>query len=1036
MLNAYLPVLLIFPAALCAAVTNNYVPAEFSQQIFSDEFDGSTVDTNRWNCAGGSPWYWPESVRPELRTLYRTGTDNAIISNGVLRLVTLKRDVNGDGQLDWSSGSISTRNVFEQRFGYFETRFKITSRPTQNNAFWIAVAGKGHNHATESWEIDIQQNTWPDNESSGWGHHVTGEGSMFTSGADEHGIADLSAEYVTYGFEWATDHTLKTYLNGKLLHSFYDTFTLTGDNPITNRAAGYWGSPNSAFGVGSQAVKGASVIASSGRFASASNGTVSFLFKTPPVLSQYMSLFNQGDNSSSTPLEAGIDSASQLRFSTRNGISNQLTSVGKLITNTWYYFAMRWDLSSVSSNLFWYYGPAGSSNLYSGTISITSAGSPAKSIYFAGRLSSVPFTNGWLQHAAVYEKTLSDAAIRSQFAAVAVSEVAYTQTVGGSADVGSGPALWYQNSGTTNSGSAAGTPDFQRANSMRGAKTIFSTLPFLQLIDGFLDTGYWTTNDLEALHGTAMEIDWFRSFQKPGWIGQSESWNQPDNWGPDGIPGAGAAAVFNRNTAQTNIVLNSDVFVQELSFQSTNIPAMTVSGPGILKLGSRKPGSNIGIGGIGLSGGVIKSQTINAAIEAQHQLIFVNQAGAPVVLEGVAEGIGTGLILNGTLSASTNGTPIDFFNLGDIVINGEIGDRIGKIKKDAQGFLILNATNRFTGELEVRDGIVLVNADGALGSTNGPTVVYPNTYEGSLVFGAVNYTRPEPVVIGGDGAKNTGYERYSGALDVQGSNTLASFAGPISLTSGASIACSKSGSVLNLSGGISTGTNALTFEGKGTINLNCTVSGAGSVTVKSRLGFTPAGRINAGGTLTLSNATISITNTAGFTNPVHILATATAISGIQALAAPLPAGYLLDATHSNGTQLVLRQATPYDIWSTNHFTATPNNPDCRPEADPDQDGASNLAEFAFGTNPWVAGRALTGELHSGFFRLLFLRRTDGYFNYIIRSSTNLMEGFNSTLHLQSAALQPAGIPAGYEQAEALAAAETHQLFLKAEVQMP
>jgi hypothetical protein len=1017
------------------------MPATFSQHIFSDEFDGSAVDTNRWDCSGGSPWYWPESARPELRSLYRTGTDNAIVSTGVLRLTTLKRDVNSDGQLDWSSGSISTRNVFEQRFGYFETRFKITSRPTQNNAFWIAVAGKGHNHATESWEIDIQQNTWPDHESSGWGHHVTGMGSMFNSKSNEHGIADMSAEYVTYGFEWATDHTLKTYLNGKLLHSFYDTFTLTGDNPITNQAAGYWGSSNSAFGVGLQAVKGASVIASEGRFASGTNGTVAFLFKTPPVISQYMSLFNQGDNSSSTPLEIGIDSVSQLRFSTRNGTSNQLNSVGKLTSNTWYYFAMRWDLTGVSSNLSWYYGPAGSSNLYSGTLDITSAGGAAKSIFFAGRLTSVPFTNGWIQHAAVYERTLSDAAIRSQFTAIPVSESAYAQTVSGPADGGSGPALWYRSSGTTNSGSAAGCPDFQRANSMRGVKTIFSTLPFLQLIDGFLDTGYWTTNDLEALHGTAMEIDWFQSFQKPGWIGQSGAWNQPDNWGPDGIPGAGVAAVFNRNTAQTNIVLTSDISVQELSFQSTNIPAMTVSGPGILKLGSFKSGSDVGIGGIGLSGGVIKSQTINASIEAQHKLIFVNQAGAPVVLDGFAEGLGTRLILNGPLSATTSGTPVDFFNLGDIVVNGEIDDRIGKVKKDAQGFLILNATNHFTGELEIRDGIVLVNVNGALGSTNGPTVVYPNTYDGSLVFGAVNYTQPEPVVIGGDGENNTGFERFSGALDVFGSNTVASFAGPVTLIANASIACNYAGSTLNLSGAISTGTNKLTFAGRGNINLNGPVSGNGSVEIKKTLtlGLTTNAVIQVTGSLNLSNAVIRLNPGAeSFTGATaRVLATAEAgITGIPSLATPLPSGYLLDATYSNGTQLVLRQTTAYDTWSTNWFSGIPNNPDCHPEADPDLDGASNLAEFAFGTNPQIAGRALTGAINSNLFRLLFLRRTDGTLTYVVRSSTNLIQGFPGTAAAQLAASQPAGLPAGYEQAEALVAPVVPQLFLKVDVQTP
>jgi len=83
------------------------------------------------------------------------------------------------------------------------------------------------------------------------------------------------------------------------------------------------------------------------------------------------------------------------------------------------------------------------------------------------------------------------------------------------------------------------------------------------------------------------KIDYLRCFQKPGWLGAvSGAWTNAANWGADGIPGAGYAAVFNMNAAQSIVTLPTNQPVQSLSFDNANLSAMTISGPGALLLGA------------------------------------------------------------------------------------------------------------------------------------------------------------------------------------------------------------------------------------------------------------------------------------------------------------------------------------------------------------------------------------------------------------------------------------------------------------------
>jgi hypothetical protein len=187
------------------------------------------------------------------------------------------------------------------------------------------------------------------------------------------------------------------------------TYTLGAQ--ISASASDYWGNANSAFGITNGATRGAAVSGGAGLFATGPQGTVTFLFKTPESFSGFTSLFNQGSGNS-VGLEVGINSGT-LRLGFENN-GAKTANLGALTGDTWYYFAMTWDLDKASDDLTWFYGKAGDDVLNTGGLTITSSGAEAN-MYVGGRSTSTPFLGGYFQNIAVYETNLSNTAIQSQF---------------------------------------------------------------------------------------------------------------------------------------------------------------------------------------------------------------------------------------------------------------------------------------------------------------------------------------------------------------------------------------------------------------------------------------------------------------------------------------------------------------------------------------------------------------------------------------------------------------------------------------------
>lgn len=316
------------------------------------------------------------------------------------------------------------------------------------------------------------------------------------------------------------------------------------------------------------------------------------------------------------------------------------------------------------------------------------------------------------------------------------------------------------------------------------------------------------------LLGTHMDVDHVRAWQKPGWTGATNgNWGTATNWGPDGVPGAGDAAIFNGATTNRMISLATDKEVKELYFCRTNCPPFTFAAGNSLLLGALTGGT--GWGGVNVNIDVTNRQIIDTAIVAQNPLVFACYSTAP----------GVSLDLNGSLTSASSNQTLRFAGAGRVNVAGTISSQFGSVFRYNPGALWLQASNAFTGVARVENGTVIVTTNGALGRTGGSAYTGVSNGASLVLASNVNYTLAESVHLAGGGESGR-----QGALDVL-DGTDVTFAGPITLDDSATVGSGAAFGSLTLDGTVNTSTNAhtLTLRGNGVTILNGPITGAGDV---------------------------------------------------------------------------------------------------------------------------------------------------------------------------------------------------------------
>jgi len=183
-----------------------------AQYLWNDEFDGESIDLNKWTFdigTGASGWGNNEWE------YYTDRKENAYVKDGVLHIRAQKEDYEGQ---KYTSARMLTKGKFAFKYGTVEARIALPTGKGIWPAFWML----GENFDTVGWpacgEIDIIEAVNTENKIYGTNHWANG------------------AEYATYGnntgnyrdqkfeLDITQFHTYKFTWDEKYIRMFVDDF--------------------------------------------------------------------------------------------------------------------------------------------------------------------------------------------------------------------------------------------------------------------------------------------------------------------------------------------------------------------------------------------------------------------------------------------------------------------------------------------------------------------------------------------------------------------------------------------------------------------------------------------------------------------------------------------------------------------------------------------------------------------------------------------------------------------------------------------
>ena len=233
LLKGFIAVLMVISAALPEVFSLGKLPEgktinlDDFELVWSDEFDGDKLDKSKWTYnwweverKGG---YWHEDM-------VEVKDGNLVISAQYFDEPKVnyhydkwKDKINFDEyKAGWYTGSISTINLYEQKYGYFEVRCKLPAAYGLWSAFWMMNDGVDNvdGSGQDGTEVDIFESFYY--KDHWWGNDCVVSGIHYDGyGADHKGDSigktfienNPYPEYNTYGLEWNENEYI-FYLNG------------------------------------------------------------------------------------------------------------------------------------------------------------------------------------------------------------------------------------------------------------------------------------------------------------------------------------------------------------------------------------------------------------------------------------------------------------------------------------------------------------------------------------------------------------------------------------------------------------------------------------------------------------------------------------------------------------------------------------------------------------------------------------------------------------------------------------------------------
>ena len=190
-----------------------------SSLIFSDEFDTpGAPDPSKWGYdigTGSGGWGNNESQ------YYTNRLDNAIVSNGTLKIIAKKENYSGSA---YTSARLLSKDKFSFKYGTVIARAKLPA----GVGTWPAIWMLGNNINTVGWpacgEIDVMEHRGMElNKIFGTVHHPGHSGGNADGGTKV--ISNATTEFHLYKMEW-TSTSIKFYVDDVLFYTFANTASL------------------------------------------------------------------------------------------------------------------------------------------------------------------------------------------------------------------------------------------------------------------------------------------------------------------------------------------------------------------------------------------------------------------------------------------------------------------------------------------------------------------------------------------------------------------------------------------------------------------------------------------------------------------------------------------------------------------------------------------------------------------------------------------------------------------------------------------
>ena len=179
--------------------------------VWSDEFNGSAVDTTKWTFDTGNGGSNPGWGNRELE-YYTSRTTNAYLADGMLH-IRAQREVTNDasGTYYYTSARMKTEGRFWTKYGRIEWRAKLPD----GTGLWPALWMLGTNFASIGWPgcgaIDVAECYGPE---ASVAHAAVHSGSS-ASHAYRFGAGDSVTNFHVYGLWWTTN-SLAWSVDGKV----------------------------------------------------------------------------------------------------------------------------------------------------------------------------------------------------------------------------------------------------------------------------------------------------------------------------------------------------------------------------------------------------------------------------------------------------------------------------------------------------------------------------------------------------------------------------------------------------------------------------------------------------------------------------------------------------------------------------------------------------------------------------------------------------------------------------------------------------